>query len=53
MKRIKFIYLYCVLGIIGIPGAFAQSEDKLLTILSGELNEHYRELQGRNSPPII
>ena len=51
MKRVKFIYLCCVLGIIGIPGAFAQSEDKLLTILSGELNEHYRELQGEKFPP--
>ncbi|MCR9012716.1 metallopeptidase TldD-related protein [Gabonibacter chumensis] len=51
MKRVKFIYLCCVLGIIGIPGAFAQSGDKLLMILSGELNGHYRELQGEKFPP--
>lgn len=52
MKGMKFIYICCILGMVGISGAFAQSGDKLLNILSGELNKHYRELQGEKLPPI-
>lgn len=51
MKGMKFIYICCILGMVGISGAFAQSGDKLLNILSGELNKHYRELQGEKLPP--
>ena len=51
MKGIKFCYICCILCITGIPGVFAQSGDKLLDILSGELNKHYQELQGEKYPP--
>ena len=46
MKEMKLIYLCCIFSFIGISGVFAQSGDKLLNILSGELNKQYRELQG-------
>ena len=51
MKGIKLICICCILGMTGIHGVSAQSEDNLLNILSGELNKHYRELQGEKLPP--
>lgn len=51
MKKMKLIYLCCILGIMGSSSVFAQSGDKLLDMLSGELNKHYQELQGEKLPP--
>ncbi len=51
MKKMKLIYLCCILGIMGSSRVFAQSGDKLLDMLSGELNKHYQELQGEKLPP--
>ena len=51
MREMKLIYLCCIFSFIGISGVFAQSGDKLLNILSGELSKQYRELQGEKLPP--
>ena len=51
MKGMKSIYICCLLGILNVSNGFAQSGDRLLDILSGELNKHYQELQGEKYPP--
>lgn len=51
MKEMKFVYMCSILCITSISGVFAQSGDKLLDILSDELNAHYQELQGEKYPP--
>ena len=47
----KFIYICCILGMVGISGAFAQSGDKLLNILSGELNKP--GITRGETPPLL
>ncbi len=51
MKGMKSIYICCLLGMLNVSNGFAQSGDRLLDILSGELNRHYQELQGEKYPP--
>ena len=53
MKGMKSIYICCLLGMLNVSNGFAQSGDRLLDILSGELNRHYQELQGEKYPPLL